>query len=405
MSSPAVAAVVPEPVTAPETERKPPNRKMIGLIALAVAVVVGIGYIVWTWGDETTDDAQVDSDVVPVPARTAAVVTAVHFEDNQEVKAGDLLFELDDAPAKAKLAEAEAALQSAMASVAASEAYAAVQVKSAAGNKAAAQAGVVRASSAATSSTEQIREGEAAILAAKANSDMMRVEMQRAEQLLETKAIAQAAYDQTHARFDAANATMIEATAKVARLKADAAAAASHVSEAAANLTKVENVPAFITMAESMVATTKAQLETAKAKRELAALDYGYTKIYAPQDGVVSRRSVSVGQMVQSGQAVVQLVPSKKLWVTANFKETQLAHMKIGQPAEIEVDYSGAKLHGKVESFSGATGSRFALLPPDNATGNFTKVVQRLPVRIAVEADAGALRPGMNVVATVHTSK
>lgn len=402
MSSPAVS-VVPEP--APSEAAKKPSRKTIMIAVAAAVVVLGGAYVAWHWGDESTDDAQVDADVVPVPARISAVVAAIHFEDNQEVKAGDLLFELDDVPAKAKLAEAEAALQSAMAGVEGAEAYAAVQVGTANGNKAAAQAGVASASSAVTASTSQIREGEASILAAKANAEMMQVEMQRAEQLLATRSIAQAAYDQTRARYDAANASLSEAEAKVARLKADAAAAASQVHAAAANLAKVENVPAYISMAQSMAATARAQLASARAKRELAALDYGYTKIYAPQDGVVSRRSVSIGQLVQAGQSVVQLVPSNHIWVTANFKETQLAHMKVGQPAEVEVDYSGVVLHGKVESFSGATGSRFALLPPDNATGNFTKVVQRLPVRIAIDDDGHVVRPGMNVIATVHTSK
>jgi membrane fusion protein (multidrug efflux system) len=402
MSSPAVSVAPPPPDTVP-TRR--PSKRTLGFSALAAVLLFGGVWAAWHWGDESTDDAQVDADVVPVPARTVAVVKAIHFEDNAEVKAGDLLIELDDGPSAAKLAEAEAALQSAMASVEGAEAYATVQTASATGNKAAAQAGVISASSAATSSNEQIREGEASILAAKANADMMRVEIQRAEQLLSTNAIARAAYDQTRARADAANASLAEAQAKVARLKAEAAAAASHVSQAHANLAKVDNVPAQVAMAKSMAATAHAQLASAKAKLALATLDHSYTKIYAPQDGVVSRRSVSVGQLVQNGQAVVQLVPSKRLWVTANFKETQLAKMKVGQPAEIEVDYSGEKLHGKVESFSGATGSKFALLPPDNATGNFTKVVQRLPVRIAIEADGRVLRPGMNVVATVHTSK
>jgi membrane fusion protein (multidrug efflux system) len=161
-----------------------------------------------------------------------------------------------------------------------------------------------------------------------------------------------------------------------------------------------------VRQARARAAVAHAQVDTAKAARDRAALDLGYTKIFAPSAGVVSKKSINVGQSVASGQAIVQLVPEER-WITANFKETQLAHMKVGQPAHFTLDaYPGVTLDGDVLSFSGATGARFTLLPPDNATGNFTKVVQRVPVRIRVRdvPEGISLRPGMSVNLEIDTN-
>jgi membrane fusion protein (multidrug efflux system) len=146
-------------------------------------------------------------------------------------------------------------------------------------------------------------------------------------------------------------------------------------------------------------------VQTAQATRDLAAIDLSYTKIVAPRDGEASKRTINVGQMVGAGQTIVMIVPTDELWITGNFKETQLAKMRAGQPAEFSVDaFGGFKGTGKLESFSGATGAKFSLLPPDNATGNYTKVVQRVPVRVRIEGAPGvALRPGMSVELTIDT--
>ncbi len=178
----------------------------------------------------------------------------------------------------------------------------------------------------------------------------------------------------------------------------------SKVTEAQASFKKADNVPIFLAQAHAKAKNAHAQADMAKAQRDIAYTEWTYTQILAPQDGRVSRRTVSVGQMVQVGQGIAQLVPTGHIWVTANFKETQIAKMKIGQRVDVDIDAYGGDVHGEVESFSAATGSRFALLPPDNASGNYTKVVQRLPVRIRLkDVDISQLRPGLSVVATVHT--
>jgi membrane fusion protein (multidrug efflux system) len=184
------------------------------------------------------------------------------------------------------------------------------------------------------------------------------------------------------------------------------AEAQTRVAEAEAKLKQSDQVDALIREAEARAAQAHAAVDTAAAQKTLAELDVSYTKIYAPHAGVVSKKNINVGQTVALGQSIVQLVPSER-WITANYKETQLDHMAVGQPVDLSVDaYPGRTFHGHVASFSGATGSRFALLPPDNATGNFTKVVQRVSVRVALDdaKDSEELRPGMSVDVHVDTA-
>jgi membrane fusion protein (multidrug efflux system) len=402
MSTPSVVRAVNDETAEPP--KRPLSRRAVGIGIAAFLAVCAAAYVIVTWGDESTDDAQVDADVVSVPAQVAAVVTELHFADNQDVKAGQLLVQLDDAMAKSKLAQYEAAFESSSAMADAADADEKVAEANAYGNQAAAKAGVVGASASAASSAEQIREGEAAIEAAQAESERTQAEMTRAEALWKTNAIAKSSFDTARAEYDAARANLQRAKAHLATLKADQAEAVSKISEAQANFKKADNVPIFLAQARAKARNAHAQADMAKAQRDMAKLELDHTRILAPQDGRISRRTVSVGQMVQAGQGVAQLVPSAHIWVTANFKETQIARMKVGQPVDIDIDAFGGDVHGEVESFSAATGSRFALLPPDNASGNYTKVVQRLPVRIRLkDVDPESLRPGLSVVATVHT--
>ncbi|MFO0675942.1 MAG: HlyD family secretion protein [Polyangiaceae bacterium] len=195
------------------------------------------------------------------------------------------------------------------------------------------------------------------------------------------------------------------ARARLTTLTANAAQAGSRVAEASAKAKQTNVVEAIVDQARARAKAAHAEVATANALRDLAKLDLSYTRILAPSDGIFSKKSVSVGQNLAMGQAVGQLV-TNGFWVTANFKETQVARMRTGQPASFEVDaFPGTTFTGNLESFSGATGSRFTLLPPDNATGNFTKVVQRVPLRVHVkEVPAGvALRPGMSVSLTIDT--
>ncbi len=395
-------------VSSPEATRKKKSRKTLSIMLTigACAAVAGGAYYVAHRGLETTDDAQIDADIVSVPARTMSTVTAVHFTENQAVKAGALLVELDPEPAKARLAQAEANLEAAKANAEAADADAQVTGTNAVGNKSVAQAQVQGAASSASATKPQIAEAEAQVESAQASFDKAKVDLDRSKALAASGSISKADVERDQTAFDTANAQVAQSKARLATMKASTDQAWSQVQVASAKLKQATDVDVLVRQARAKAQSAKAQVATAQAARDLAALDLAYTKIVAPSDGVVSKKTVIVGQMISPGQGIVQLVPVQRDWVTGNFKETQLANMHVGQLAEVELDtYPGMKLHGEVESFSAATGARFSLLPPDNATGNYTKVVQRVPVRIHLRdvPESLVLRPGMSVSLTVNT--
>jgi membrane fusion protein (multidrug efflux system) len=253
--------------------------------------------------------------------------------------------------------------------------------------------------------TQAIAEADAGQAAAQANYNKARLDLARARELITAQAIPAQQVDAAQAAFDSAAAQVAQAQARAANLRSTTQQVQAQVSEASARYSQAATVPQQIADAAARARTAQARVATAKAARDQAALDFSYTKIFAPSDGVVSRRAINVGQMVTVGTPIVELVPTAHIWVTGNFKETQLRHMKPGQPATVKIDAYGLVLKGQVESFSAATGARFSLLPPDNATGNYTKIVQRLPVRIALaDVPAGVvLRPGLSVELAVNT--
>jgi membrane fusion protein (multidrug efflux system) len=380
------------------------------LSLLAAFLLAGGGWWVANRGLEATDDAQLDADLVAVPSRASGTVTALHFIDNQSVEAGALLVELDDAQAKARLAQAEAELLSAKASADAADATAELTVRNASAGKSIARASLTGAAVAVTATSDQIAEANANLASATAQRDKAKLELARTNQLFSSGALASAQLEAAQATFDSAQANVDQATARIETLKSTTSQARARVSEASARLGQAsDTLPAQVAEAKAKAASAKARVATAEAMRDLARLDLSYTKIFAPHAGIVSKRSVVQGQLVAAGQPVVMLVPDARhggsVWVTGNFKETQLAHMHIGQPATLTVDAYGRELHGRVESFSAATGARFALLPPDNATGNFTKVVQRVPVRVKLDQVPPDLMllPGLSVELTVNT--
>ena len=414
VAPPAAAAAAPVtavPAAAPARATKGGGKRRVILLSLLGAfLLVGAGWFIAHHGLESTDDAQIDADVVAVPSRASGTVVAVHFKDNQAVEAGALLVELDDAQAKAKLAQAEAELLSAKASADAADATAELTERNASAGQNIARASLSGASVAVTATSDQIAEASANLASATALRDKARLDLDRTKQLVASGAIANAQLESAQATFDSAQASVDQAQARIVTLKSSTSQARARASEASARLGQAsDTISAQVAEARARAAAAHARVGTTEAQRDLAKLDLSYTKIYAPHAGIVSKRSVAPGQLVQAGQSVVMLVPnshqSGAVWVTGNFKETQLAHMKLGQPATLTIDAFGRELHGHVESFSGATGARFALLPPDNASGNFTKVVQRVPVRIKLD-DAPAdlmLLPGLSVELTVNT--
>jgi membrane fusion protein (multidrug efflux system) len=356
------------PATAPRRPAPSGSKRTFIFAVLALLALLGLGWVFkqWSYGraHESTDNAQVDGHIIPVLAKVGGYVQTVSAVENAPAKEGQVLVQLDDAEYRVRLAQAEADLAAAQAAV------------SGGGTVGQAEAQVQTASS-------QRAATDAQITAARANLQKAESDLARARTLAEKQIVSQQQLDAAQAAVDAQAATLL-ATQR------QAAAAGATVGTARAGVRLAE-----------------ARLGAAQASRENAALQLSYTKITAPASGAISRKQVEVGQLVQPGQTLMSIVADTGVWVTANFKETQLADVAVGRPVELDVDsYPGCAARGTVESVSAATGARFALLPPDNATGNFTKVVQRIPVRIKVTQGCGEgrpLRPGMSVEAHVET--
>ena len=347
----------------PAVTRAPGGRRRIVLGLVALAAVLGLGWAVkqWLYGrsHESTDNAQVDGHLVPVLAKVSGYVTAVNVAENDRVRADSTLVRIDEREYAVRVAQADAELAAARAQVGGSG-MAEAQVANATGQRAAL---------------------DASIAAARANSVKADADLARMRELVAKQIVSRQQLDAAQAAADAARAQLLSA-----QRSASAAGAG-------------------VTNAEAGVRLAQARLAAAQATRDNAALQLSYTRVVSPVGGIVSRKQVEVGQLVQAGQPLLTVVSDTGVWVTANFKETQLSDLHVGQAVELEVDaYGGCSAKGKVESVSAATGAKFALLPPDNATGNFTKVVQRVPVRIAITEGCGKgqpLRPGMSVAAHV----
>jgi membrane fusion protein (multidrug efflux system) len=340
-------------------------KKNIRLLIPIVLVIAGgvWGFNRWSFSQshESTDNAQVDGHIVPVVAKIGGYVLAVNMGENAHVDDKGVLVSIDEREYQVKLAQAEAD-------------YAAAIAAAGSGGVEGQAAAMVRTAS------SQREVGDAQVLAARAQVVKAQSDLARAKELSAKQIISMAQLDAAQAAFDAAAATLTATQRQVS-------AATSGVSNA-----------------EAGVRLARARLAAAQAARENASLQLSYAKITAPLSGIVSRKQVEVGQLVQAGQTLLSIVSDSGVFVTANFKETQLARIRVGQQVALEVDAYAAAAEGVVESIASATGAKFALLPPDNATGNFTKVVQRVPVRIRITKGLGAdrpLRPGMSVLANV----
>ena len=396
-------------MNAPETVAKPKARRapfVLGGLALVFATIGGAVYVNGR-GKESTDDAFVEAHVANVSARLAGQVTKVLVSDNARVKVGDVLVELDDRDAKVKVATAEADLLSAKANLAAVQTNLALTEKNVDANLLQARGGVVSASAMTGSSKAQIDQAKADVEAAQSRLTLAEIDLKRLQKLAAEGAIPQSQLDTQKAQFDQASAALAQAKARQTSALEGVTNAAGGMTSAQGRLAAAQSGPEQVAAAKASVGVAEARVAQAEANLEQAKLNLGYMQIRAQVDGVVSRRSVEVGQTVDPARPLMALTALGDVWIVANFKEDQIAHMHEGQPVAIKVDaFSGRKLQGHVDSLSGGSGARFSLLPPDNASGNFTKVVQRIPVLIrfdSVPSDV-TLRPGMSTNVTVSVN-
>ena len=364
----------------------PSRAKRLYLIIGGAVVVLLLGYAIFAFisaGKESTDDAQVASDIVPVAARVAGQVTAVYITENQPVHAGQPLADLDPSDAQVKLAQAEGDLQTAQAQAADADARTAVTSATARGALTSAQGALQSSRENVDSSAASISQARAAVSRASANAEKARLDFQRAEELGGKGDISKSQVDAARAAHESADADLAQAKAKLIENENARQAAQANVQTAQGRVQQSEPVQAQINGAQAQARLAHARVATAEAMVKAAQLNLSYTKIIAPRDGLASKLAVHTGSYVTAGMPVVQLVP-RTTYVLANFKETQMRDMRPGQRATVRIDALGRRdFEGKVESLSGGTGASFSLLPPDNASGNFVKVVQRVPVRIS----------------------
>jgi membrane fusion protein, multidrug efflux system len=401
--------IEPTPLTdanySPPPRRNTKRRRNIAILVVVLVVLVG-GVFLWRYlsSYESTDDAQADVHLYPVSARVSGYVVRVNVDDNQWVEKGTVLVEIDPkdyevavAQAQANLSNAEATAQSLNITVPITSVNSSSQLKSTESDIENTKAGVIAAERQLTAAHAQLEQAEANDV--KAQDDLHRYKL-----LVDKREVAEQVYDQ-------ALAAAISSTAAVAAARANESAAQqfvlqarSRVVQADANHQSAETGPQQVSSSRSRARAAIADVEQKRALLEQAQLNLHYTRIIAPVSGEVNK-TVVVGLNVQAGQQLLTVVPLDEVWVTANFKETQLKRMRVGQKAEIHIDSTGRTLNGHVDSIAGATGPLFSLLPPENATGNYVKIVQRVPVKIVLDPGENRdrqLRPGMNVVPDVY---
>ena len=357
-------------------------------IGIGVAIVAVAGLLWWLHARkfEDTDDAQVDGYITAVSSRVQGTVVRVLVQDNQVVKQGDPLVELDTADLEVALAQARAAVAQAEAGFAAEQPNVSITASS---NQATLQ-----------SAEDEVANADADLEAAKrdldqaqANNKFAQQQKERSENLFASNTVPQAEVDQRVSAADVARAAVASARKRVEQRQARLQTAQARLVEARAN------APRQLVARQAGLSVRQANLELARAQLKQAQLNLDYAKVPAPVAGIVGKRSVNVGDRIQPGQQLMSLTQNGELWVTANFRETQIQRMKPGQHVEVHVDAIHRDYTGAVESFAGATGSRYSLLPPENATGNYVKVVQRIPVRIRLDPgqpEMERLRPGMS---------
>ena len=407
-----------EAPAAPQPNAKMRNRLIFGGAAVLLLVAA---LFVYYFNRESTDDAQVDGHITAVSAKVYGRVAEVLVNDNQPVKAGQPLVKLDARDyqaaldqAKAQLALAESEAQSAGVDVPRTRENAVSGTSNADAGLLGAQADAMRAEVAYEQArTSDLAWAQANIDKSRANAQLAQADLARFTPLMQKGEISKQQFDAAQANADATASALkadeqkfAQAQRSVDIAKAQLEAAKARVQQAQAGVASAKADTKQVAMKQADAAGKIAKVQQARAAVEAAQLNLEYATITAPVDGVVTHKQVEIGQVVQQGQGLLVVVPLQNVWVTANFKETQLKKMRAGQKAEVKVDTYGKTFSGHVDSIAGATGAVLSLLPPENATGNYVKVVQRIPVKIVldpVQQDGAVLRPGMNVEATVVT--
>jgi len=409
-----------------ETRALPPapkssSRKLVIFGALVVLAAIG-GYL-WfnSLNRVSTDDAQVDGHIVPISPKIYGKVLEVLVDDNQQVKQGQVLVRIDPQDFQAKVDQAQAAVAVAQSQAQGADAGVPLTRDTTGSSVTAAEAQLSAAKAdydqaqveSERAATADIAVAKANVETAQATADHAQADLDRMKTLVDKEEISKLDYDsyasstrvalsQLQAAKDKLGAVTKDAETKKAALLS----AQARIAQAQAGILQAKATQRQVPVRVADASSATAGIGQARANLEAAKLDLGYTTIVAPVDGMVTRKSVEVGQVVQQGQGLLMLVPLQDVWVTANFKETQLADVRNGQKAEVKADLSGKTYPGHVDSLAAATGTRMSLLPPENATGNYVKVVQRIPVKIVLDPIPGGnqvLRPGMNIEATIFT--
>src|SRR5215472_10504334 len=381
-------------------QSRSPRLRMFLIIGIVVVVVTG--FFLWRYFNsyESTDDAQVDGHLNPVSARISGHVEKLLVSDNQYVHAGQALVEIDPKDYQVLVARAQGDYDNAVAEASAAGMNIPITSTSTSSQTAAAAADVAAARASLQAAKQQWDAANAPLAQADANNVKAQNDLARYKQLISKQEISQQQYDQAYAAAQASSAAVDAARAAAAAAEQQTNAAHSRVAQAEANMRAALTGPEQVRAVRSRAKSAQALVEVKKAALDQAQLNLQYTTIVSPVDGVVTSRTVEVGQNVQPGQELMRIINLDDIWVTANFKETQLRDMRPNQPVTIHVDTTGKEYKGHVQSIAGASGSITSLLPPENATGNFVKVVQRIPVKITFdpgETREHVLRPGMSV--------
>ena len=371
-------------------------------IIIAVVVLLVAAFFVYRYVSsyEDTDDAQVDGYINTISPRISGHVTKLDIVDNQYVQAGALLVEMDPTDYQVAYDRAKADYQDALAAASAAGVNVPITSVNTSSQVSVSEADVSSARAGIAAARQQFEAAKFQRAEAEANDVKAQNDLGRYKQLVDKQEISQQQYDQAIAAAKASAASVDAARATAEAAQSQVTQAQGKLAQAEANYRYAQTAPRQMQISRSRAAEAEAQVMLKKSALDQAQLNLQYTKITSPVTGVVSDRTVEVGQNVAPGQELMKVIPLADIWITANFKETQLRDMKVGQPVTLEVDATGRKYNGKVNSIAGASGARFSLLPPENATGNYVKVVQRIPVKIVLDPDQNKdqlLRPGMSV--------